>query len=298
MSSLSIIIIVKNEADRLLKVLPVLEKFADEIIILDSGSTDNTVEIAKKYTDKVFVNCNWQGFGKQRQLAQSYASGEWILMLDADEIPSQELIEEIKTKITENNQAFVYEMPCLPKIFGKFIRHGGWYPGYVKRLYPRTKARFNNALVHEKLEIAPDMQVKKLKNDLLHYTYRDLKHYLEKSAGYADAWAKQKFAQGKESSILQAIGHALWYLLRMYILFSGWQAWLTAGVIIGSFGVYQIFCLVGHAAEKKVFLITLKTSDISISDILSELPGGEKPSCLLLSFRVCQRLAVAEGRLG
>ena len=184
MASLSIVFIVKNESVILNQALFDLD-WADEIVVVDSGSTDDTVEIAKKYTGNVFIYSDWQGYGIQRQRAQSHASGDWVLMLDADERVSPELKKEIQTVVQQNDQSIVYAMPILPWCFGRFIRHGGWYPAHKVRLYPREKAQYGDERVHEKLSFADGMSIKKLKGDLLHFTYRDLEHYLVKSARYA-----------------------------------------------------------------------------------------------------------------
>ena len=217
MASLSIVLIVKNEAKTLENALANLA-WCDEIIIVDSNSTDTTLEIAKKHTDKIFQYPDWQGFGIQRQRAQSHASSDWVLMLDADERITPMLQNAIQQTITENNQDTVYALPRLSWVFGRFIRHGGWYPDYVIRLYPRSKAAYGDEKVHEKLHFPESMQVRKLTGDLLHYTYRDLEHYLVKSANYAAAWSEQRELKGKKTSLLQGFSHGLVCFIRMYIL--------------------------------------------------------------------------------
>lgn len=216
MPTLSAVLIVKNEENSLVQCLDTLS-WVDELVIVDADSSDNTVEIAKKYTDKVFSEADWQGYGLQRQRAQSYASCDWIVMIDADELVTPELKSSILKVVQENNQNKVYALPRLSWVFGRFIRHSGWYPDYVIRLYPRHKARYGDEKVHEKLHFGYDMQVVKLKGDLLHYTYRDLEHYLVKSASYAAAWAEQRQAKGKSSSLLQGFWHGIACFLRMYV---------------------------------------------------------------------------------
>ncbi len=215
-ASLSVAIITKNEEENLADCLETV-KWADEIVILDSGSTDKTIEIAKEYTDKVFINKDWQGFGIQRQRLQELVSGDWVLMLDADERLSPELVSEIKNIIKANNHNQVYALPRLSWCFGDFIRHSGWYPDYVTRLYAKDKANYNARLVHEKLEYAAELKLVKLKGDLVHYTYRDLEHYLVKSAAYAAAWAEERNKRGKSSTLLQGLAHGVSCFLKMYI---------------------------------------------------------------------------------
>ncbi|MDH5407703.1 MAG: glycosyltransferase family 2 protein [Gammaproteobacteria bacterium] len=217
MPSLSAVLIVKNEESTLSECLATVD-WADEIVIVDAGSTDATIDVAKNHTDKVFVEPDWQGYGVQRQRAQSYATGDWVLMLDADEQITKELQQSIQKVVAVNNQDKVYALPRLSWVFGRFIRHCGWYPDYVIRLYPRNKAAYGDDKVHEKLIFPETMNVEKLKGDLLHFTYRDMEHYLVKSASYAAAWADQRYAKGKRVSLLQGTLHALTCFIRMYIV--------------------------------------------------------------------------------
>lgn len=216
MSTLSAVLIVKDEENTLPDCLDKLS-WADEIVIVDAGSSDRTLDIAKKYTDKIFVESDWQGYGIQRQRAQSYATSDWVVMIDADEHVASELKTSIQSVVQGNDQTKVYSLPRLSWVFGRFIRHSGWYPDYVIRLYPRNNARYGDEKVHEKLHFGNDMQMVKLTGDLLHYTYRDLEHYLVKSASYAAAWAEQRQAKGKRGSLFQGFWHGVACFLRMYI---------------------------------------------------------------------------------
>jgi len=216
-ATLSVTLIVKNEEENLADCLETV-KWADEIVVLDAGSDDKTIEIAKEYTNKVYINSDWQGYGIQRQRLQEFASGDWILMLDADERLTQELIAEIKNVVNNDERNTVYALPRLSWCFGKFIRHSGWYPDYVARLYAKDKAQYSGNLVHEKLEYGANINLVKLKGDLLHYTYRDLEHYLVKSASYAAAWAEQRQAKGKSSSLFQGFTHGISCFIKMYII--------------------------------------------------------------------------------
>lgn len=218
---ISAVLIVKNEADSLAACLDRLT-WVDEIVVVDSGSSDKTVDVARRYTDKVFTATEWSGFGVQRQRAQSYATGEWVLMVDADEILTPELIAEIETVISDDRSLdSVYALPRLSYCFGRFIRHSGWYPDYVVRLYPRQRAGYNAARVHEKLEYPEGLTLKRLHGDMLHYTYRDLEHYLVKSAHYASEWALQREQRGKRASLLQGFLHGVGCFVRMYIVRAG-----------------------------------------------------------------------------
>lgn len=220
MASLSVVLIVKNEGEVLAACLEKL-RWADEIIVLDSGSTDDTLEIARQFTSHVYVDADWQGYGVQRQRAQAKAGGDWILMVDADEHVTDELRREIQQVVMDNDQAKVYEMPRLTWCFGGFIRHSGWYPDYIIRLYPKQVAHYGPERVHEKLYYTNTVAAVRLKGDLLHYTYRDLEHYLVKSAHYAKEWAMQRAAKGKSTNLFSGVMHGIGCFIKMYILRGG-----------------------------------------------------------------------------
>lgn len=219
-ASLSVILITKNEEENLEKCLESV-KWADELVVYDSGSTDGTLEIAKKFTEKVFVDTDWQGFGRQRQKAQDKATCQWVLMVDADERLSPDLQNEICEVLKKNNRSSVYAIPRLSWFLGRFIRHSGWYPDYVLRFYPRDRARYNSALVHENLEFGPEMQVVYLSESLCHYTFRDLEHWTIKTAAYAKAWADQRESRGEECGLMGGPTHAIGYFFKTYLLRRG-----------------------------------------------------------------------------
>jgi (heptosyl)LPS beta-1,4-glucosyltransferase len=219
--TIAVALIVKNEANNLKACLQTVKDWVDEIVILDSGSTDGTESVARSFTDKFYVNQTWPGFGPQRRIAQDYVDSDYVLWLDADERITPELRESIKHILENPEKKTIHSISRLSWVFGRFIRHCGWYPDYVARLYPTELTRFDDAFVHEKVEVRKGMIVKKLKGDAIHYTYNDLHHYLVKSAGYAKAWADQREKQRKKASITQGILHALARFINMYILRAG-----------------------------------------------------------------------------
>lgn len=220
MASIAAVIIVKNESTVLRDCLDKLS-WVNEIVVLDSGSNDDTLEIAKEYTQQVYQDADWQGYGVQRQRAQLKTEADWILMVDADEHVSDELRSEIQKIVQENNPSNVYEVPILPWCFGRFIRHSGWYPAYKVRLYANNVAKYGPERVHEKLYYSQDVSVKQLKGNLLHYTYRDLEHYLVKSAGYAREWAVHRKQSGKSASLISGVLHGIGCFIKMYLLKAG-----------------------------------------------------------------------------
>lgn len=218
--TLAAVLIVKNEANNLNECLATLD-WVDEIVVLDSGSTDSTKEIAELAGARFFINTPWPGFGPQRQIAQQHVKSDWILWVDADERITPELKKNILKVLAQPSKDTIYSIPRLSWVFGRFIRHCGWYPDRVIRLYPKALTQYNNALVHEKVETPKGVKIKALHGDLLHYTYTDLQHYLIKSATYAAAWAEQRQNQGKTASISQGLVHGISCFLKMYILKAG-----------------------------------------------------------------------------
>lgn len=218
-ATIAAVIITKNEQDSLRDCLESL-RWVDEIIIVDSGSTDSTEAIAREYTEHFYVNAEWPGFGKQKQLAQSYATSDWILAVDADERIDDTLRENILAMLEKPPQNTVYNLNELTWVFGRFLKHSGWYYRHV-RLYPNKLTKYNDNLVHESVIIPQGCQVAELDGDILHYSYQNLNHYLVKSAGYAKAWADQRQARGKKASLSQGSIHALGCFLKMYLLKRG-----------------------------------------------------------------------------
>ncbi|ELR64003.1 Lipopolysaccharide biosynthesis glycosyltransferase [Photobacterium marinum] len=249
--TLAVALIVKNEAKNLQACLETVKGWVDEIVVLDSGSSDDTEAVARSYTDKFFVNADWPGFGPQRRLAQSYVESDYILWLDADERVTPELKASILAVLATPKPDTIYSIARLSWVFGRYIRHCGWYPDRVNRLYPTKLTQYNDDLVHEKVEISEDMAVKPLEGDLLHFTYNDLNHYLVKSAGYAKAWAEQREKRGKRSSISQGLLHAFGCFFKMYVV--------KAGFLDGKQG-FLLSILSAHSTFVKYADLWIRTS--------------------------------------
>ena len=215
------VIITKDEEVHLGDCLASVSEWVDEIVILDSGSTDRTQEIAQRHGALFYQNVQWPGFGRQRQIAQGYVSSSWCFWIDADERVSSDLRDEILSVVRQGPGNVVYAIPRLNWFFGRFIRHCGWYPKPVVRLYPTALTRYDDSDVHEQVEILDSFRLETLKNDLTHYPYADMRQYVAKSSLYANNWAKMKAAAGKKSSLAGAFVRAILRFFRMYLLQKG-----------------------------------------------------------------------------
>ncbi|MDW5502756.1 glycosyltransferase family 2 protein [Pseudomonas lundensis] len=217
--SLSVVIIAKNEAGLLPDCLHSVA-WADEIVMLDSGSQDDSVAVAESLGAKVFTHVDWQGFGKQRQLAQSYANHDYILMIDADERVTSELRQSIEQTLTAADDNQVYSCARRNLFLGRFMRHSGWYPDRVNRLYANQRYRYNDNLVHESLN-THGAKVVPLNGDLLHLTCRDFFAFQRKQLRYAEEWANQRHQAGKRCGYLSILTHTLGAFCKTWLLRAG-----------------------------------------------------------------------------
>jgi glycosyltransferase involved in cell wall biosynthesis len=218
--TLSVIIITKNEAANIQACLDSV-RFANEWIIVDSGSTDDTVAIARAAGATVIETADWPGFGPQKNRALDAVSGEWVLSLDADERIPEQLRDEILAAMTDGRkQHGAYALPRLSSYCGHFIRHSGWYPDYIVRLFRRENGRFSTDLVHESVKISQG-SVGKLNTAMIHYSYPDDDAYLRKLQQYSSLGARQAYAAGKRGGLGTAILHAFSSFLRSYVIRRG-----------------------------------------------------------------------------
>jgi glycosyltransferase involved in cell wall biosynthesis len=213
MKTISAILITKNEEKNIAECLDSLH-WVDEIIVVDSGSTDNTVAICKQYTKHVFIEADWQGFGKQKNRALTKATMEWVLSIDADERVSGALKTEIQQAIENSTAIATYSMPRLSYYCGKEIKHSGWWPDYVVRLFKKGSAVFSDHAVHE--HIISNGKVRKLNSPLIHYSYPSLDEVLYKMNHYSSAWAESN--RHKSSSPLKALFRGGWAFIRTYFI--------------------------------------------------------------------------------
>lgn len=236
---LTVCIITRNEAANIVACLRSVS-FADEVVVLDSGSTDDTVALARAEGARVEVAADWPGFGPQKNRVLDMAQGEWVLSLDADERVTPELAAEIQAVLREPRHD-AYDMPRLSSFCGRFIRHSGWWPDRVLRLFRRGKARFTDAAVHEK--VVPQGPVGHLRAHLLHYTYPTLDSALAKMNRYSSDAALAMHARGRRASMASALGHGFWTFIRIYVVRRGFldgrHGFVLASVAaMGSFSRY------------------------------------------------------------
>jgi glycosyltransferase involved in cell wall biosynthesis len=215
---LSVILITRNESAQIVDCLESV-RFADEWIVVDAGSSDETVALASGWGAEVHVHPEWQGFGRQKNLALQYATGDWVLSIDADERVTPELAEEIQQAIRNAAGATAYTMPRLSSYCGRFMRHGGWWPDRVLRLFRRDSGRFAELLVHESVEVVGP--VAKLRGHLVHYSYPSVESVIEKMNSYTTAGARAMRERGRQASVLQAVLHGAWAFWRSYVLRAG-----------------------------------------------------------------------------
>lgn len=213
---LSVIVITRNESANIGDCLRSVA-FADEWVVVDSGSTDDTLAQARALGARV-VETDWPGFGPQKQRALDLATGDWVLSIDADERVTPELAAEIREAIGAAG-ADAYEMPRLSSYCGHFMRHGGWWPDRVLRLFRRGTARFSDHAVHER--VLADGAVRRLRHHLVHYSYRDLESVIDKINRYSSAGAQAMTERGRRVTLRAAIGHALWAFARSYVFQRG-----------------------------------------------------------------------------
>lgn len=236
--SLSVIIITLNEAENIRACLESVS-WADEIVVVDGGSSDETVAICQTFSAKILINSDWQGFGHQKNLALQHATGEWILSLDADERVSPTLRDLIQHTITQPT-ADAYLLPRQAYFLGKAMRHGGWWPDYVLRLFRRGSGEFSKVLVHE--SVITQGKVAKLQQPLIHYSYISLEQLLGKINHYSSAGARQGCEKGKQGGLAKALARGAWAFFRAYCLRAGFldgSAGLIAAISKGEETYYR-----------------------------------------------------------
>jgi len=218
--ALSVILITKNEAHNIVDCLASVG-FADEWIVVDSGSTDATRDLAAAFGATVVHTTDWPGFGPQKARALALARGEWVLSIDADERVDDALAAQIRRVVSggHDDAAVAYELSRLSRFCGQWIRHGSWYPDRVLRLFQRDHGRFSDDRVHERVLVTG--RTGRLSGLLLHETMTNLHDALDKLNLYSSGRAADLRTAGRQGGLGSALGHGVWAFLRSYVLKRG-----------------------------------------------------------------------------
>lgn len=235
--SLAVVLITKDAAHLLARTLDAVS-WAESILVVDSGSTDGTRELAKKLGAHVVLQPDWKGYGHQKSYALSLADGDWILMLDADEVVDAELAHEIRRVTATRGEVTGYSMLRVNFFGSDRVRFGHSRPAYVDRLFQIGKGRISDHRVHERVLI--DGPVERLKGELHHYTSESIAHRIRKNDEYAAVAAEDWLRQGRRASLAQLLFVAPLSLLRDLILKGGILEGKT-GVVLATLGAFYSF---------------------------------------------------------
>jgi glycosyltransferase involved in cell wall biosynthesis len=234
--NLSVTVITRNEATDIDGALRSVA-WADELIVVDSMSTDDTVAIARQHTDRVIVR-EWPGYAAQKNYAASVAAHDWILSLDADERVTPELAAEIKSTLARSSPCRGYRMPRVTWHLGRWIRTTDWYPDDQLRLYDRRAAEWTGRHVHESVSVQGP--VGSLQGELQHFAYRDIADHLETIDRYTTYAACQMLENGRRAGVLDLVVHPPLAFLRNYALHGGVRDGVP-GLIISAMNAYYVF---------------------------------------------------------
>ncbi len=237
MPKLSVTIITKDEEANIERALKSV-LFADEIVVVDSGSIDKTCEIASSYAKRVLFN-EWPGHVKQKQFAVDAAENDWILSIDADEEVSPELAALIQKRLAGESGADAYEVNRKSFYLGRWIEHSGWYPDRRIRLFNRTKAKWGGYDPHDWVEC--DSRVEHINADLLHYPYRDVSHHLQTIDRYTGIMAEQLYQKGRRASIVDILFRPVFAFFKKIVLKAAFLDGYPGFVIAASSGVSVLF---------------------------------------------------------
>ena len=244
MEKLSVSIITLNEEEKIRDTLESV-KWADEIVVIDSGSTDVTLDICREYTDKVYSN-KWPGFVAQKNFATDKATHRWILSIDADERVTPELAEEIKQELSSPS-ADAYAIPRRVFYLGRWIDHSGWYPDCKVRLFDREKCRWEGAQVHETVKV--NGRTAYLKGDLTHYTFDSIEDHIKTMNSYTSL-AAHEYKKDRPISKTDLAFRPLFTFFKSYFLKKGYKDG-TPGFIISAAAACHVFLKYAKTWELK-----------------------------------------------
>lgn len=214
MPTLSIVILAKNEAANIAECVR-SARFADQVIVMDSASTDATAELARAEGAQVTVTPDWPGYGPQNNRGIAQVTSDWFFSLDADERITPALAAEIRAAIARDD-VNGFRVPRISMYCGRFMHHGGWRPDYTWRLARRGKARFTEHYLHAHLQV--EGATGTLKEPIVHYSFRTMESVLEKMNRYSSANARDMVTAGRRGSLARAVASGLWAFFRTYVL--------------------------------------------------------------------------------
>jgi len=250
---ISVVIITFNEEANIRRCLEAALKVADEIIVVDSFSTDTTEKICKDMNVS-FLSQEWQGYSKAKNFGNSQTQYPYILSLDADEVLSEQLIQSILDE--KNNLSGAYQFNRLTNYAGKWVHHCGWYPDAKVRLFPKDKAQWGGDFVHETLQIDPNLEIKHLQGDLFHYSYKSTEDHRNRIHKYSDLHAQKMFSEGKKAGIVKLFLSPVAKFMRDYFF--------NLGFLDGKTG-FDICRLSALAVYKKYYKLRLLNKKNSVS---------------------------------
>ena len=237
MATLTVVTLTLNEERNIAECLETV-RWADQVIVVDSGSTDNTILVAERFT-KDIMRIEWKGYGHARNRALEQARGDWILWLDADERIPADLGNEIRSILKADAPGIAgYDVARRAYFLGKWIRHCGWYPGRIVRLFRRGEAQFSETRVHEQLSV--DGPIGHLRHDLLHFTDADLDQYFRKFNRYTTLAAEDLHGAGRSAGVLDLIARPPFMFFKMYVLRGGFLDGIH-GLILCSVSAAYVF---------------------------------------------------------
>lgn len=233
-SRLSVAIITCNEKDNIQPCLASID-WADEIVVVDSGSDDGTPDICRKHNVRVFTE-SWKGFARQKNSAIAKTTGQWVLCLDADERITEELREEIETTIGQADAKDGYFLPRKNFFLGKWIKHCGWYPDYTLRLFKNGKGRYAQREVHERIDLAGSTG--HLKNPMEHHTYTSISDYITRLDNYTTLAAVELSKENKHYGLRHIVLRPLYTFLHMYLIRLGFLEGYDGLILSGLYSFY------------------------------------------------------------
>lgn len=238
MATLSVVIVARDEERNIEPCLRSVSWADETIVVVDDRTLDRTAEVAEPLATRLYCR-SWLGYGETKNWAIAQACGDWVLSLDADERVPPPLADEIRDEILSTEPVVsAYEMARLPYFLGREIRHCGWYPGYVVRLFRRDRVRYDDALVHESLRV--EGGIGRLRNELEHYTDPTIYHYLEKLNRYTSLAAQERLSRGRRGSVRDLVLRPPAFFLRMYLLRRGFLDGMH-GFVLSYLSAFYVF---------------------------------------------------------